>query len=139
MFRNRAELSLVRKLEIKLQPPDCSTRRRSGIFGVPKSTIARIRLQEQAPGHVTTRKRKREGEHSDVDEALTQWNSLHCMYLCDIYCIIHTYVFLFVLKIIILILYLNHICITYLLRNKNILLYVLIGVLPLGHFPAHVS
>jgi len=51
MFRNRTDLSLAQKLEIldeiKLQPLGCSARRRSEILGVPKSTIARIRLQEQ--------------------------------------------------------------------------------------------
>ncbi|VVC37159.1 DDE superfamily endonuclease domain,Homeobox domain-like,HTH CenpB-type DNA-binding domain [Cinara cedri] len=85
MFRVRKDLSLAQKLEIidniKLQPLGCSTRCLSEILGIPKSTIARIQLQEQvsreqAHSQVTTRKRKREGKDSDVDEALTQWFTL---------------------------------------------------------------
>ncbi|KAL4131794.1 hypothetical protein QTP88_009050 [Uroleucon formosanum] len=85
MSRIHKDLSLAQKLEIpdkiKLQPLGCSTRRLSEILGIPKSTIARIQLQEQllreqALSQVTTRKRKREGEDSDVDETLTQWFTL---------------------------------------------------------------
>jgi len=60
-----------------MQPPGCTTRRFSEILGLPKSTIALIRLQEQVlreqfPDQVTTRKTKQKGKNSDVDEALTQ-------------------------------------------------------------------
>jgi len=67
MSRIRKDLSLAQKLEIfdkiKLQPP-CYSTRLSEILGVPKSTIARIQLQEQflreqALSQVTTRKRQK--------------------------------------------------------------------------------
>jgi len=81
MSRVLKDLSLAQKLEIldkiKLQPSNCITHRPSEILEVPRSTIARIQLQEhfsreQFLRQVTTLKRKREGENSNVDEALTQ-------------------------------------------------------------------
>lgn len=83
MSRVCKDLSLAQKLKIldkiKFQPPGCSHLLK--ILGVPKSTIAQIQFQEQflreqPLGQVTTRKRKREGKESNVDEALTQWLSL---------------------------------------------------------------
>lgn len=69
------------KSKVKLQPSGCSIHYILEILGVPKSKIARIQLQEQfsreqASDQVTTKKKKRKGKDSNVDEALNQWFSL---------------------------------------------------------------
>ncbi|KII73547.1 Tigger transposable element-derived protein 4 [Thelohanellus kitauei] len=84
----RYDLTLSSKIalldKIKSQPLNTSYRRLAEITGVPKSTIARVLLQESQlrqesvlpEGQAETFKRKREGKDPDVEEALDQWFSI---------------------------------------------------------------